>query len=138
MTTPVAELVFLGRIHTPYAAIADCPRQPWTQPAHAVIEVDEAFSAIIVGLPPGSRAHVLWWAGRAHRGLHRRRPHDGAEPLGVCAGRGVDRPNPLGLTLVEVLAVEPRRLTVRGMDCLDGSPLIDIKPALALPSQTHQ
>ena len=138
MSSPTAELTFLGRIQTPYATLAECPRQPWTQPAQAVIELDETFTAIIEGITPGTLAHVLWWADRAQRGLQRRRPREGAEPLGVCAGRGVDRPNPVGLTLVEVLTVAPRRLTVRGMDCVDGSPLIDIKPAIALPGQTQQ
>ncbi|MGL5825719.1 MAG: TrmO family methyltransferase domain-containing protein [Nocardioides sp.] len=138
MSASVAEFAFLGRIHTPYATVAACPRHPWTQPMHAVIEVHEMFGAIIEGIPSGSRAHVLWWAHRADRGLRSRRLSEGTEPLGVCVGRGVDRPNPIGLTLVEVLAVHARRLTVRGMDCLDGSPLIDIKPALTLPDHTLQ
>jgi tRNA-Thr(GGU) m(6)t(6)A37 methyltransferase TsaA len=132
------ELVFIGHVQTPYTSATDCPHQPWTSPAEAILHIVEPFVDIVEGITVEMRTHVLWWADRANRTLQRRRPHDGAQPLGVCAGRGVDRPNPVGLTLVEILAVEGPDLTVRGMDCLNGSPLIDIKPALAVPDKIFQ
>lgn len=130
--------VILGWISTPYASASDCPRQPWRQTATSIIDMQPEYLAVIEGLEVGMRVHVLWLAHLANRRLHRRRPTHDADPLGVFAGRGVDRPNPIGLTLVEIKAIESARIAVRGMDCVDGTPLLDLKPAIPIPDQCMQ
>lgn len=129
------QLVVIGTITTPYPSITDCPRQPWTQPAISTLHIAPAYRDAVTGLAPGIRAHVLWWADRADRTPLRRRQHPGGPPLGVLAGRGVLRPNPIGLTLAEITAVDDLAIEVRGMDCTTDTPLLDIKPAIELPYQ---
>ncbi|MGH3620263.1 MAG: TrmO family methyltransferase domain-containing protein [Sciscionella sp.] len=138
MTTFPTHLHILGRIRTPYTDTSACPRQPWHQPAESVIEVDSEYQQATEGLAVGTRLHVLWWAHGANRDLRQRSPTAGAAPLGVLAGRGVDRPNPIGLTLAEVTAIEPGRISVRGMDCVDGTPLLDLKPAIPVRDEHMQ
>ncbi|WP_157172511.1 SAM-dependent methyltransferase [Nocardia pneumoniae] len=128
-----AKLVFIGVISTPYQQVGDCPRQPWTLPVLSTIDIHPEHRAAVDGLTAGGRAHVLWWAHQADRRVQRRRMVADGPLLGVLAGRGVDRPNPIGLTLVEIVSVEGLRLDVRGMDCVTTSPLLDIKPAIDLP-----
>lgn len=133
MTALSGQLRFIGWIHTPYRDIADCPRRPWARDTESVIEIGPEYLDVVDGLTVATRLHVLWWAHRANRDIRRRRPAEGAPLLGVLASRGVHRPNPIGLTPVEVIGLGPGRVTVRGMDCIDGTPLLDLKPVVSIP-----
>ncbi|MBN1173034.1 MAG: tRNA (N6-threonylcarbamoyladenosine(37)-N6)-methyltransferase TrmO [Micromonosporaceae bacterium] len=135
MTAVGMELRVIGLIRTPYPGIADCPGQPWTRLAESTIEIVPEYLEAVDGLTAPMRLYVLWWAHLANRDLRRRRPTADASPLGVLASRGMHRPNPIGLTLTDLIAVEPGRITVRGLDCVDRTPLLDLKPAVAIPAQ---
>ena len=80
---------------------------------------------------PGDHVIVLTWLDRARRDVLRTHPRDDlANPeVGVFSTRSPDRPNPIGLHLVEVLSHD-RRLQVRNLEALDGTPVIDLKPVL--------
>lgn len=128
----------IGRIATPWATPETCPRHPWSRPEPARITLHERYRSAAAGLNPGDRVYVLWWAHAATRTALRRRPSTGAPATGVLAGRGPDRPNPIGLTLAELLAVDLPHLRVRGMDCVDGTALLDLKPVLPLDERSSQ
>ena len=84
------------------------------------------------GLRPGDRVIVLTWLDRARRDVLRVHPRDDpANPeRGVFGTRSADRPNPIGLHDVELLAVEGNRLRVRPLEAVDGTPVLDVKPVL--------
>ncbi|MET7304668.1 TrmO family methyltransferase [Embleya sp. NPDC005575] len=129
-------LITLGVIRTGYATREDCPRRPWSRPEPARIHLAPAYADIVLGLVPGVRLFVLWWGHQSDRDILTRPVVHDAPPIGVCASRGVHRPNPIGVTLAEILDTAPGVVTVRGMDCVDGTPLLDLKPALTLAG-TH-
>jgi tRNA-Thr(GGU) m(6)t(6)A37 methyltransferase TsaA len=85
------------------------------------------------GIRPGDAVLLLTWFDRARRDVLRVRPRgDPARPeQGVFATRSPDRPNPIGLHRVEVLAIDGRRVQVRHLEALDGTPVIDVKPVLS-------
>ncbi|WP_321363306.1 tRNA (N6-threonylcarbamoyladenosine(37)-N6)-methyltransferase TrmO [uncultured Celeribacter sp.] len=116
----------IGRIHTPYKTLADCPSAPHAG-QEARIELHPAFAPGLKGLN-ASEVDVLYWFDRAARDvLQSVRPHDGVH-CGVFAMRSPHRPNPIALSRVTVLSVDETGLTVSGMDCLDGTVLVDLKP----------
>jgi tRNA-Thr(GGU) m(6)t(6)A37 methyltransferase TsaA len=84
------------------------------------------------GLRPGARVIVLTWLDRADRGVLRVHPRDDpANPeRGVFTTRSADRPNPIGLHEVEVLAIEGERVRVSDLEAVDGTPVLDLKPVL--------
>jgi tRNA-Thr(GGU) m(6)t(6)A37 methyltransferase TsaA len=84
------------------------------------------------GLRPGDRVVVLTWLHRARRDVLRVHPRDDADvPLrGVFGTRSADRPNPIGLHEVEIVALEGRRVRVRDLEAVDGTPVLDLKPVL--------
>jgi tRNA-Thr(GGU) m(6)t(6)A37 methyltransferase TsaA len=84
------------------------------------------------GIDPGDRIVLITWLDRADREVLRVHPRDDpANPMrGVFATRSADRPNPLGLHEVDVLAIEGDRMHVRPLEALDGTPVVDVKPVL--------
>lgn len=128
----------IGRIATPWTTPEACPRRPWFQPEPARITLHARYRSAAEGLDLGNRVYVLWWAHTAIRTALLRQPSTGAPAIGVLAGRGPDRPNPIGLTLAEILAIELPHLHVRGMDCVDGTALLDLKPVLPLDERSPQ
>jgi tRNA-Thr(GGU) m(6)t(6)A37 methyltransferase TsaA len=123
-----AGLIFIGRIATPWTARAQCPRRgdPEVGPVCRLV-LEPRWIPALEGLRPGSRALILYWMDRARRDLVRQSPgHRGT--TGTFAIRSPNRPNPIAVSTVTVLAVEGAVVTVRGLDCLDGTPLLDIKP----------
>ena len=123
-----ARLVFIGRIRTPFLARDQCPRQG--DPAGPVcrIEIDEPWRAALKGIEACERIEVLYWLHFARRDLLMQSPRSDGETLGTFALRSPLRPNPIASSLVTVVGVEPGAVLVRGLDCLDGTPLLDIKP----------
>ena len=86
----------------------------------------------LAGTEPGDRVIVLTWLDRADRDTLEVHPRDDpANPLrGVFSTRSADRPNPIGLHEVEVLAVEGERVRVRPLEAVDGTPVLDLKPVI--------
>lgn len=122
-----ANVQFIGVIHTPFATRADCPRQGDLEGPDCRIEVATRFEPALDGLEPGARIDVLYWLHTARRDLLTQTPRNG-DSRGTFALRSPVRPNPIGVSAVVLVARDGPVLTVRGLDCLDGTPLLDIKP----------
>jgi tRNA-Thr(GGU) m(6)t(6)A37 methyltransferase TsaA len=124
-----AALAFIGRIRTPFATREDCPRQAAADGPVCRVEVDEPWRAALQGLAAGLRVELLYWMHLARRDLLMQAPRGAPAPLGTFALRSPNRPNPVATSVVTIDEVEPGALLVRGLDCVDGTPLLDIKPA---------
>ncbi|HEY0183457.1 MAG TPA: tRNA (N6-threonylcarbamoyladenosine(37)-N6)-methyltransferase TrmO [Rhodopila sp.] len=123
----------IGTLHTPWHSITDCPRngrQPDPAPACRAQVLPE-FVDGLQSLGGFSHLILLYWLGQAtHPRLSFRPPFD-PQPRGVFATRAPFRPNPIGLSVVAFDGFDgPETLKVRYLDCLDGTPLLDIKPYL--------
>jgi tRNA-Thr(GGU) m(6)t(6)A37 methyltransferase TsaA len=118
----------IGVIRTPYRRRENIPRQGRLSQEPCEIEVFPQYSAGLRDLEQCSHLFVLFWLHLSDRTkLIGVPPHDGREH-GVFATRSPHRPNPIALDIVELLEVKGNRLKVKGMDALDGSTLLDIKP----------
>jgi tRNA-Thr(GGU) m(6)t(6)A37 methyltransferase TsaA len=129
----------IGTVETPIDATSDAPRQGAEADVEGVLHVDPAHEAGLRGVEPGQSLDVVWVAHRADRvltvGSHRGdededEDEDGDGSRGVFATRSPARPNPICVTTVEVLAVDGTDLAIRGVDMLDGSPVLDVKRAM--------
>jgi tRNA-Thr(GGU) m(6)t(6)A37 methyltransferase TsaA len=121
-------LYFIGRIHTPWRRREDCPHNGAETDAVCTVELSPPFVAGLADLEGCSHVWVLAFMDKAPRNLVRQRPRCYGETRGVFALRSPARPNPIGICAAELLAIDGNSLTVRGLDCMDGTPLIDIKP----------
>jgi tRNA-Thr(GGU) m(6)t(6)A37 methyltransferase TsaA len=123
----------VGHVESALTDRADAPRQPDEGAPDAWLVLDEQYAAALDGISPGDQVVVLTWLDRADRSVLTVHPRGDTErPLaGVFATRSPDRPNPIGLHDVEVLAVEGTRVHVRHLEALDGTPILDLKPVLA-------
>ncbi len=133
---PDAGVIFIGRIRSPWNERKDCPRN--TAPSFAtgadgMIEIDEAYRAGMKGLEDAKHVFVLYWMDKARRDLIVQNPGHSDGPRGVFSLRSPIRPNPIALARVEVTGIDKEAGTIgiRGMDCLDGTPLLDVKPYIA-------
>jgi tRNA-Thr(GGU) m(6)t(6)A37 methyltransferase TsaA len=123
-----AGVYFIGRIRTPFKTRAECPKSSARSKAEGRVEVDLRYAAGLADLGLYSHAWLLYWMHEARRDLIGQVPGYLGHARGTFALRSPVRPNPIALACVEVLAIEGATLTVRGVDCIDGTPLIDIKP----------
>ncbi len=132
MTKPRYEVVPVGWVESPLTEREQAPRQgdEGAPPAWLVFEPEVADA--IRDIQPGTEVLVLTWLDRARRDVLVTRPRDDPQRalLGVFSTRSPDRPNPVGLHRVEVIAVEGRRILVHGLEAIDGTPLVDVKPVL--------
>lgn len=126
-----ATVVFIGRIRTPFATLADCPKNPSEGQVEATVELDRRYLEGLEGIERFSHLILLYWMDEARRDLIRQTPRHLEAPRGVFALRSPLRPNPVSLAVVELIRVDGARLIVKGIDCRDGTPLIDIKPYFA-------
>lgn len=123
-----AGLYFIGRIATPWRSRTECPKNSAASDALCTIDVDPRYADGLKDLDTASHVIVLYWMDRAPRHLVLQKPRHDGETRGVFALRSPARPNPIALSVAELIAIDGPRLTVRGLDCLDGTPLLDLKP----------
>lgn len=131
VSTPEANdacLAYVGRIHTPWTDRLVCPRQGRTDSPLCRIEVFEPWVAALDGLDAYTRVEVLYWLDASRRDLVRQSPANDGVTRGTFSLRSPVRPNPIGTSIAKLVAIEGNILTVRGLDCLDGTPLLDLKP----------
>lgn len=123
-----AGLVFAGHIHTPWGVRAECPRQGRSDGPICGIELFEPWVAALEGIEAYREVEVLYWLYLLRRDLVRQSPRSDGATRGAFALRTPVRPNLIGTARVRLLAVEGSVLLERGLDCLNGTPLIDLKP----------
>ena len=126
------ELATIGTVESPLTDLASAPKQGHEGAPDAWLVIEPAFIEGLEGVRAGDRVIVLTWLHRARRDVLRVHPRDDvSNPLqGVFNTRSSDRPNPIGLHEVEVVAIEGRRILVRDLEAVDGTPIVDIKPVL--------
>ena len=126
-----AQVYFIGRIRTPWRTRDDCPKNARESDAVCTIEVDPRWTTALTGIETCSHLLVLYWMDRARRDLVLQAPRHYREPRGTFALRSPVRPNPIAASVVRLTKVDGTHLSVVGLDCLDGTPLIDLKPYFA-------
>ncbi len=123
-----AGLVFIGRIRTPWTSRFDCPRHGRQDGPVCRIEIFEPWVPALSGIEAFERIEVLYWLHLSRRDLVRQSPKNDRTTYGTFSLRSPLRPNPIGVSIVTLAGVEPSAILVRGLDCLDGTPLLDLKP----------
>lgn len=116
----------IGVVHSPYATPEDAPHQGFAGDAESELEVFEKYADALAGVEDVIRLTAVYWADQADRTTG----NSDDDRDGAFARRGPTRPNPLNICTCTVLDVDGRRVRVSGLDAVDGSPLIDLKPAL--------
>ena len=126
------ELVTIARVESPLKDRAQAPKQGDEGAPDAWLRFEPAVTDALDGLAAGDDVLVLTWLDRARRDVLRVHPRsDPARPeQGVFNTRSPDRPNPVGLHRVRILAVDGLRVHVGGLEALDGTPVIDVKPVI--------
>jgi tRNA-Thr(GGU) m(6)t(6)A37 methyltransferase TsaA len=127
----------VGWVRSSLVEPAQAPKQGFEGAPDARVEILPEFLHALAGIEAGQEVLILTWLHRADRGVLKVHPRDDPRnPLtGVFATRSADRPNPVGLHRVTVLNVERGRLDVRGLEAVDGTPVIDVKPVLDPPGR---
>lgn len=123
-----AGLIFIGTIRTPWASRLVAPRQGRTDGPICRIEIFEPWLPALRGVEKFERLEVLYWLHLSRRDLVLQSPANNGSVHGTFALRSPARPNPIGTSIATLVGVEEATLLVRGLDCLDGTPLLDIKP----------
>jgi tRNA-Thr(GGU) m(6)t(6)A37 methyltransferase TsaA len=131
-----AGVYFIGRIRTPWLARRDCPRRGTLDGPICTIEVDERWREALTGIEAHPRIQVLYWMHEARRDLVLQRPGSTGLIYATFALRSPVRPNPIASSVVALVERSGTILRVRGLDCLDGTPLIDLKPERGAAEQT--
>ena len=126
-----AEVYFIGRLRTPWTRREDCPKNARESEAVCRIDVDPRWAPALKDVETCSHLVVLYWMDKARRDLALQVPRHYGEQRGTFALRSPARPNPIAMSVVRLLNVEGTQLLVQGLDCLDDTPLIDIKPYFA-------
>lgn len=123
-----AGLVFIGRIHTPWTSRMMTPRQGRRDGPLCRIEVFEPWVAALANIEEFDELEVLYWLHMSRRDLVLQSPASDGTSRGTFSIRSPVRPNPIGTSIVTLAGREANTLLVRGLDCLDGTPLLDLKP----------
>ena len=126
---PDANLYFIGSIRTPWKERRDCPRQGDLENGPLCrIEIDAQWRPALKKIRQHSHLQILYWMHLARRDLVEQSPRSDGATTGTFALRSPVRPNPVASSRVALLEVHSDHLIVRGLDCVDATPLLDIKP----------
>lgn len=132
MTETSYTLRTVGQVESPLTDRDSAPKQGDEGAPDAWLVFDPAMREAIRDLQVGTEIIVLTWLDRARRDVLAVHPRgDRNNPItGVFSTRSSDRPNPIGLHTVEILAIADNRVEVRNLEALDGTPILDVKPVL--------
>lgn len=126
-----AGLYFIGRIRTPWTRREDCPKNAGGSDTLCTVELDPRYAPALDKVETCTHLILLYWMDRARRDLLVQMPRHYQEGRGTFALRSPVRPNPIALSVVKLEKVEGTTLSIRNIDCLDNTPLLDIKPYFA-------
>lgn len=129
-----ATLKFIGHINTLYEAIEDCPNNVDSNGPLCKLVINEEFMEGLSGLQPGQKILILYWFENTDRNVTKQGSNKGAnnggELIGTFAVRSPHRPNPIGAAVLPIETIDKGVVSVKGLDCLNGTHLLDIKPAI--------
>lgn len=127
------ELEPIGWVSSPLTDLAAAPKQGDEGAPEAWVELSPALAAGLEGIAVGDELIVITWLDRADREALRVHPRGDVSrpPQGVFATRSPNRPNPIGLHRVQVVEVDGERLRVNGLEAIDGTSVLDLKPVLS-------
>ncbi|MFA7116854.1 MAG: tRNA (N6-threonylcarbamoyladenosine(37)-N6)-methyltransferase TrmO [Bacteroidales bacterium] len=122
----------IGTIKTPYKKLSDCPNNISNDGPMCEIVVDSAYEKALLGVDNLNKILILYWLGSDnHKIILQGHGHgDQTQLRGIFTLRGTQRPNPIGVAVLKIEKVEGNSVFVKGLDCLDGTILLDIKPAI--------
>ncbi|MCB1397355.1 MAG: tRNA (N6-threonylcarbamoyladenosine(37)-N6)-methyltransferase TrmO [Rhodobacter sp.] len=123
-----ATLGFVGHVETPWTRREDCPKQGRHDGPDCAIVLTPPWDAALAGIERFETLEVYLWFHLARRDLLVIDPSHGGGPRGVFALRSPVRPNPIAVSTVKLVARQGNRLIVRGLEAVNGTPLIDLKP----------
>ncbi|WP_406874018.1 tRNA (N6-threonylcarbamoyladenosine(37)-N6)-methyltransferase TrmO [Aminobacter sp. P9b] len=131
-----ASLAYIGRITSPWKLREECPKNmdaARERGGGATVTVDEFYRPGLAGLAGFSHVVILSWFEKAPRNLIVQKPRHATEAKGVFALRSPARPNPIGMHVARIVAldVETGVIELDAIDALDGTPVIDLKPYFA-------
>jgi tRNA-Thr(GGU) m(6)t(6)A37 methyltransferase TsaA len=122
----------VGVVHSPFKVHEGTPRQPGVAPiADGEIVLKPGLQNLLKDLKGFSHVWVVWFARYSRGWNHHVIPPRDTKKRGLFATRAPHRPNPIGLSVVQLLDVAGHRLRIRGLDMLDGTPVLDVKPYVA-------
>lgn len=125
------EMRAVGVVRSPFGETSQIPKGAGAKHiADGILEIAPEFEEGLRDIEGFSHLFVIWVFDRSEGFDLLAQPPTASEPHGVFSTRSPRRPNPIGLTVVEVIGREGRRVRVRGVDMLDGTPILDIKPYL--------
>lgn len=119
----------IGTIETPYKSVADCPRNITADGPLCRLSVKKELHGALFGLEAGMKILILYWFENVDRKRLQQNSRKTGELAGIFALRTPHRPNPIGAAVVTIEKIENGTISVKGLDCLSGTPLLDIKPA---------
>ncbi|KJK50533.1 methyltransferase [Lentzea aerocolonigenes] len=122
----------VGHVESPLTDRSSAPKQGDEGAPDACIVFAPEYARAMAELAPGQDVLVLTWLDRADRSVLAVHPRSDLErpATGVFSTRSPDRPNPIGLHRVRIVAVEGQRVRVAELEALDGTPVVDVKPVL--------
>lgn len=123
----IMNLTAIGKIHSPYQERGQAPRQGRLSENEITLEIFPEYTDAIKGIKRSTHMIVLYWGDRADRSVLQSPTPFSEEPMGVFASRSPNRPNPIAFCIAELVRCEGNSIVVKGVDALDGSPLLDIK-----------
>lgn len=129
--SPDAGIYFIGRIRTPWTSRKDCPKNARESEAICTVELEPRYAPALKEVETCSHLVLLYWMDKAPRNLVRQVPGHYGVQRGTFALRSPARPNPIAMSVVRLIGIDGAVLKVSGLDCLDGTPLLDIKPYFA-------
>jgi tRNA-Thr(GGU) m(6)t(6)A37 methyltransferase TsaA len=126
------DLVAIGTVQSPLVDRASAPKQGNEGAPEAWLVIHERFAAGVDGLAPGEEVFVLTWLHESSREVLRVHPRSDPNipEQGVFNTRSPERPNPIGLHRVRIVAIDGLRLLVRNLEALNETPIVDIKPVI--------
>ncbi|MGV7235008.1 MAG: tRNA (N6-threonylcarbamoyladenosine(37)-N6)-methyltransferase TrmO [Nitrosomonadaceae bacterium] len=125
-----ATLKYIGHINSPYKAIEDCPNNIDLNGPLCKLVIYEGYINGLSGLQPGQKILILYWFENTDRSVTKQKSNSEEELIGTFALRSPHRPNPIGAAVLPIETIDNGVVSVKGLDCLDGTHLLDIKPAI--------
>jgi tRNA-Thr(GGU) m(6)t(6)A37 methyltransferase TsaA len=128
------ELRFIGYVDTPYNSVTECPHNINFNGPLCRLVINDEYKEGIEGLAPKQNILILYWLDGAERTrISQINPHSESKAKqGTFSLRSPHRPNPIGAAVTPIVKIEDGEITVKGLDCLNGTKLLDIKPAIKL------